>query len=186
MITKNNNGKKYLLPGSLCRPVALPPVLEPVWDLGGGEPRALGQLPLLAGGGVGVVGVPVPENLEMLNVWRQFSFNWIDHVLVWLSVEWAPVRCVPRQNCIQWECSQAVVSDSWRRGGHNNKACRKSSNINHVIVVIWALRGARHHLAGYYNLSRKVYTQGRWRDRERQTLTIHILSRQRRVIKVPL
>ena len=68
MITKNNNGKKYLLPGSLCRPVALPPVLEPVRDLGGGEPRALGQLPLLAGGGVGVVGVPVPENLEMLNV----------------------------------------------------------------------------------------------------------------------
>ena len=56
---------KYILPGSLRRPVPLSPILEPVGDLGGGEPGALGQLPLLAGGGVRVVSVPVAENLKM-------------------------------------------------------------------------------------------------------------------------
>lgn len=64
--TRKITKKNYinLLPGSLSRPVSLPPVLEPVGDLGGGEPGALGQLPLLAGGGVRVVGVPVAENLQ--------------------------------------------------------------------------------------------------------------------------
>ena len=62
-IVKINN--KNSLPGSLRRPVPLPPVLEPVRDLGSGEPGALGQLPLLAGGGVRIVSVPVSENLKM-------------------------------------------------------------------------------------------------------------------------
>ncbi len=35
-------------------PVALSPILEPVANLGGGEAGGLGQLPLLAGIGIGV------------------------------------------------------------------------------------------------------------------------------------
>ena len=54
----------YNSPRALGRPVPLPPVLEPVGHLGGGQPRALRQLPLLAGGRVRVVGVPVAENLN--------------------------------------------------------------------------------------------------------------------------
>ena len=51
-------------PRALGRPVPLPSVLEPVGHLGGGQPRALRQLPLLAGGRVRVVRVPVAENLN--------------------------------------------------------------------------------------------------------------------------
>lgn len=43
-------------------PVPLPPVLEPVGHLRGGQPRGLGQLALLARRGVGVVLVPVPQH----------------------------------------------------------------------------------------------------------------------------
>ena len=43
------------------RSVPLSPVLEPVPDLGGCESGGLGQLSLLAGVGVGVLEVPLPE-----------------------------------------------------------------------------------------------------------------------------
>ena len=57
------------------------------------------------------------------------------HVLVWLSVEWALLGKSPGKiasSALKQLCRTHVG------GGHNNKACRKSSNINHVIVVIWA------------------------------------------------
>ena len=43
-------------------PVALSSVLEPVGHLSGGESRSLSQFPLLAGAGVRVVRVPIPQN----------------------------------------------------------------------------------------------------------------------------
>ena len=46
----------------LGRAVPLPPVLEPVGHLGGGEPRGLGQLALLPRRRVRVVLVPVPQH----------------------------------------------------------------------------------------------------------------------------
>ena len=57
------------------------------------------------------------------------------HVLEWLSVEWALLGKSPGKiasSALKQLCRTHVG------GGHNNKACRKSSNINHVIVVIWA------------------------------------------------
>lgn len=44
------------------RTISLPPVLEPIADLRGGEARCFRQFPLLAGRGIRISSVPVPKH----------------------------------------------------------------------------------------------------------------------------
>lgn len=53
---------KINLPFGFGCSVSLSPVLEPVADLSGGETRLFGELSLLSGGRIGVLGVPLPQH----------------------------------------------------------------------------------------------------------------------------